>query len=125
MGMVDGAGNANVENVARDQQVIQAGYQARKAEGRLTIAPKQTAEQRLHAYEAWINEFDTDITSCIRVVLNCAVCRWLEAQALQCVFSLRSLFYLPSDKKKEPFFRNGDITIIPINGSTSTWPMMR
>ena len=55
VGMVDGAGNANVENVTRDQQVIQAGYQARKAEDRLTIVPKQTDEQLLRAYEAWIN----------------------------------------------------------------------
>lgn len=53
-GMVDGAGNHNSSEIAKDQLVIRAGYGKRNAEDYLTIIPRQSAEELHNFYESWI-----------------------------------------------------------------------
>lgn len=54
VGGVDGAGNHDLNEVARDEQVIRAAYRERKAEDHLTIIPQQSAEELHQVLEAWI-----------------------------------------------------------------------
>lgn len=54
VGMVDGAGNHDLNAVARDEQVIRAAYRKRNSEDHLTIVPQQSAEELYDIFEAWI-----------------------------------------------------------------------
>lgn len=54
VGMVDGAGNDNPDEVKVDQQFIRATYRARKVEDSLLIMPKSSTEEMHSFYEAWI-----------------------------------------------------------------------